>query len=146
MKTPTSRPLLTLGVLLAINTLNFYDRQVLGAVAEPVRQQLDLDDAQYGWLTPAFVLLYAAAGVPLGRLADRGRRTRLLAGGVALWSVLTALSGLAWSFWSMFALRLGVGVGEAACAPAANVKESILRAPRRWTCGDAAGVGAGHAG
>ena len=120
MKTPTSRPLLTLGVLLAINTLNFYDRQVLGAVAEPVRQQLDLDDAQYGWLTPAFVLLYAAAGVPLGRLADRGRRTRLLAGGVALWSVLTALSGLAWSFWSMFALRLGVGVGEAACAPAAN--------------------------
>ena len=63
MKTPASRLLLTLGVLLAINTLNFYDRQVLGAVAEPVRKELDLDDAQYGWLTPAFVLLYAAAAI-----------------------------------------------------------------------------------
>src|SRR5438093_12359249 len=112
MKVPKSRLPFTLGVLLAINTLNFYDRQVLGAWAGPVRKELGLDDAQYGWLTPAFVLLYAAAGVPLGRLADRGRRTRILAGGVLLWSVLTALSGLAWSFWSMFALRLGVGVGE----------------------------------
>jgi MFS family permease len=120
MKTTASRLPLTLGVLLAINAMNFYDRQVLGAVAEPVRKELDLDDARYGWLTPAFVLLYAVAGVPLGRLADRGRRTHLLAGGVLLWSVLTALSGLAWDFWSMFALRLGVGIGEATCAPTAN--------------------------
>lgn len=120
MKTTTSRLLFTLGVLLAINTMNFYDRQVLGAVAEPVRKELKLNDAQYGWLTPAFLLLYAAVGIPLGRQADRGRRTGILAVGVLLWSVLTALSGLAWSFWSMFALRLGVGIGEASCAPAAN--------------------------
>ena len=120
MKTPTSRLSFTLGVLLAINTMNFYDRQVLGAVAEPVRKELDLDDAQYGWLTPAFILLYAVVGVPLGRLADRGRRSRILAGGVLLWSGMTALSGLAWNFWSMFALRLGVGIGEATCAPTAN--------------------------
>jgi MFS family permease len=120
MKTTTPRLAFTLGVLLAINALNFYDRQVLGAVAEPVRKQLELDDVQYGWLTPAFVLLYAVAGVPLGRLADRGRRTRILAVGVLVWSVMTALSGLAWSFWSMFALRLGVGIGEATCAPTAN--------------------------
>ncbi len=120
MKTPTPGLAFTLGVLLAINALNFYDRQVLGAVAEPVRKQLALDDVQYGWLTPAFVLLYAVAGMPLGRLADRGRRTRILAVGVLLWSVMTALSGLAWSFWSMFALRLGVGIGEATCAPTAN--------------------------
>jgi MFS family permease len=120
MKTATPRLVLVLGVLLAINTLNFYDRQVLGAVAEPVRRELDLDDARYGWLTPAFLLLYAVIGIPLGRLADRGRRTHILAGGVLLWSVMTALSALAWSFWSMFAFRLGVGVGEAACAPAAN--------------------------
>jgi MFS family permease len=120
MKTAAPRPLFVLGVLLAVNALNFYDRQVLGAVAEPLRKALDLDDAQYGWLTPAFVLLYAAVGVPLGRLADRGRRTLLLAGGVLLWSALTALSALAWDFTSMFVLRLGVGVGEATCAPAAN--------------------------
>jgi MFS family permease len=120
MKTPTSRLAFTLAVLLAINALNFYDRQVLGAVAEPVRKQLDLDDVQYAWLTPAFVLLYAVAGIPLGRLADRGRRTRILAAGVLVWSAMTALSGLAWDFWSMFALRLGVGIGEATCAPTAN--------------------------
>src|SRR5690349_16551328 len=120
MKTASPRLLLVLGVLLAVNTLNFYDRQVLGAVAEPVRQELGLDDAQYGWLTPAFLLLYAVIGIPLGRLADRGRRTRVLAGGVLLWSALTALSALAWDFASMFVLRLGVGVGEATCAPAAN--------------------------
>ncbi len=75
MKVPASRLLFALGVLLAINTLNFYDRQVLGAVAEPVRKELHLDDAQYGWLTPAFIVLYAVVGLPLGRVADRGRRT-----------------------------------------------------------------------
>jgi MFS family permease len=120
MKTTAPRQPFALGVLLAINTLNFYDRQVLAVVAVPVCQSLGLDDEQYGWLTPAFVLLYALAGVPLGRLADRGRRGAILAGGVLLWSVMTALSGLAWDFWSMLALRLGVGVGEATCAPAAN--------------------------
>jgi MFS family permease len=120
MKTTASRLSFTLGVLLAVNAMNFYDRQVLGAVGQPVKEELRLDDAQLGWLTPAFLLLYAVVGVPLGRLADRGRRTHILAAGVLLWSVLTALSGLAWDFWSMFALRLGVGVGEATCAPAAN--------------------------
>jgi MFS family permease len=131
MKSGTPRLVFVLGVLLAINTLNFYDRQVLGAVAEPVRKDLGLNDAQYGWLTPAFVLLYAVMGVPLGRLADRGRRTRILAAGVLLWSALTALSALAWDFASMFALRLGVGVGEAACAPAGNSLLGDLFPPRR---------------
>lgn len=110
----------TLLVLLGINTMNFFDRQVPGALTEPLRQDLGLTDAQVGWLVPAFLLLYAVLGVPLGRLADTGRRTRLLAVGVTLWSLLTAASGLAWNFGSLFAARLGVGVGEASCAPTAN--------------------------
>src|SRR5262249_35449429 len=83
------------------------------------RKELNLTDTDLGALTTAFTLLYAVAGVPLGRWADLGRRTHILAAGVALWSVLTSLSGAAWNFWSLFVLRLGVGVGEAGCAPAA---------------------------
>src|SRR5262249_59709075 len=108
------------GVLRAINEMNFFARQIPGAVAEPLRKELELSDAQVGWLTPAFLLLYAVIGIPLGRWADLGRRTRILSVGVALWSVLTAVSGMAWNFWSLFLMRLGVGVGEAGCAPTAN--------------------------
>ncbi len=110
----------TLAVLLGINTMNFFDRQILGAVAEPIKKEWKLSDAQVGWLGTAFVLLYAVVGLPLGRWADVGRRKLILAGGVLVWSVMTALSGLAWNFWSLFAFRLGVGVGEASCAPTAS--------------------------
>jgi MFS family permease len=124
----------TLWVLLAINTMNFYDRQVPGVVAEPIRQELDLSYTQLGWLTPAFILLYAVAGIPLGLWADIGRRTRILALGLAVWSLLTALSGLAWSFWSLFLMRLGVGLGEASCAPTANslLGDLFPRRRRAW--------------
>ena len=110
----------TLAILFAINLLNFYDRQILGALVEPIRKQWALTDAQIGWLATAFTLLYALVGVPLGRLADRWKRPRLLSLGVAAWSLLTAASGFAWGYGSLFAARLGVGVGEATCAPAAN--------------------------
>lgn len=107
-------------VLLGINTMNFFDRQVPAVVAEPLRKELGLTYTQYGWLTPAFLILYAVLGVPIGRWADVGRRSRILALGVTIWSILTAVSGLAWDFTSLFLARLGVGVGEAACAPTAN--------------------------
>lgn len=110
----------TLTVLFAINLLNFYDRSIFGSVVEPIRKQWSLSDAQIGWLATAFTLLYAIIGVPMGRLSDTGRRSRLLALGVAAWSLMTALSGWTWNFASMFAARLGVGVGEAVCAPAGN--------------------------
>lgn len=109
-----------LGVLLAINTLNFFDRQVLSAVAEEVRKEWQLGDAALGALSTAFTLLYAFAGVPFGRLADTRTRRHILAGGCLAWSLLTVLSGFARGFWELFALRLGVGIGEASCAPAAN--------------------------
>jgi MFS family permease len=109
-----------LAVLFAINLLNFYDRQILGAVGEAIRKDWNLSDTKLGLLGTFFILLYAAVGVPLGRWADRGNRSRILTGGVAVWSVLTALSGMAQNFWQMAGLRLAVGVGEATCAPAAN--------------------------
>ncbi|MBM4320984.1 MAG: MFS transporter, partial [Deltaproteobacteria bacterium] len=116
---PPANARLILILLLCINTVNFFDRQVLPAVTEPLRHEWGLTDTQIGWLGTAFTLLYAVVGLPLGRLADQRRRTRLLALGVALWSALTFASGLCRNFVSLFAARLGVGVGEAACAPTA---------------------------
>ena len=109
-----------LAVLFAINTLNFFDRQILGAVGEPIRKEFALDDASLGLLGTAFTLLYAFVGIPLGISADRIGRKGILSVGVFAWSLLTAASGLAQNFWQIFALRLGVGVGEASCAPAAT--------------------------
>jgi predicted MFS family arabinose efflux permease len=110
----------SLALLCAINTLNFFDRQVMAAVAEPIRREWGLGDAAVGALGTAFTLLYAVVGIPFGRLADRARRKHLLAAGVLAWSLLTALQGLARSFSQLFVLRLLVGVGEATCAPAAT--------------------------
>ena len=107
-------------VLFAINTMNFFDRQILGAVGEPIRKEFGLSDAALGALGTAFTLLYAFVGIPLGRLADRIGRKGILSAGVFVWSLLTVGSGLAQNFWQIFALRLGVGVGEASCAPAAT--------------------------
>lgn len=114
------RPLGPILVLFLINVLNFYDRQVLGAIFEPLRREFRLSDTQLGALTTIFTLVYAVAGLPLGRMADRGRRGRLLAAGVTVWSVLTGLGALAANYTMLLATRLGVGIGEAVCAPAAT--------------------------
>src|SRR4051794_26546819 len=103
----------TVCILVGVNTMNFFDRQILPAVQETIRAERPLSDSEPGWLGTAFILLYAVVGLPLGRLADVGRRRWILAVGVGLWSALTIGSGLAWGFWSLFVMRLGVGVGEA---------------------------------
>jgi MFS family permease len=120
MGTTKPRVIFTLAVLLGINTMNFYDRQVQAAVQEQLKTSWDAPDRILGYLGSAFIILYAVVGLPFGRLADVGNRKLILAGGVAVWSVLTFGSGLAWSFMALFILRLGVGVGEATCAPASN--------------------------
>ena len=107
-------------VLFLVNVLNFYDRQALGAVTEPLRREFHLSDTQLGALTTTFTVLYALAGVPLGRLADTWSRRRLLAIGTAVWAGLTGLGGLAVSYGMLLTTRLGVGIGEAVCAPAAT--------------------------
>ena len=100
-------------ILFAINTLNFFDRQLMGALAEPIRKEFHLSDTGLGLLGTVFTLIYAVVGLPLGRLSDRWHRTRLVAIGTALWSLLTAATGVAQSYVQVFVSRLGVGVGEA---------------------------------
>jgi MFS family permease len=109
-----------LAVLVAINVLNFYDRQVAGAVVEPVRKEFGLSDTQIGWLNTAFTLLYGVVSLPLGRLADQSSRKRLLAIGVVIWAALTASARWINSYSFLVFTRLGVGIGEATAAPTAT--------------------------
>jgi MFS family permease len=110
----------SVAVLFAINILNFYDRHVPGALVEPMRKEFHLNDTQIGLLGSAFIWIYAIVGVPLGRLADSASRKKLLAWGVVIWTALTASAGLAHSYSLLLFSRVGVGVGEAACAPTAT--------------------------
>ncbi|MEX2262400.1 MAG: MFS transporter [Bryobacteraceae bacterium] len=128
---PRSNALRSLAVLFAINILNFYDRQALGAVTEPIRKEFGLSDTQIGLLGTAFTLLYAVVGLPLGRLADNWSRKKLLAGGMVLWSALTASAGLAANYSMLLVSRLGVAVGEAVCAPTATSWLGDLFPPER---------------
>jgi MFS family permease len=121
----------SLWVLFAINLLNFYDRLAPGALAEPLRREFSLSDAQLGGLSTAFTLVYAIAGLPLGRLADTVSRKALLSVGVAVWSSLTAAGGLAGTYLTLALTRLGVAVGEAVCAPAATSWIGDLYPPER---------------
>ena len=105
-------------VLFAINLLNFFDRQLLGSLGEPIRKEFHLSDTALGLLGTVFVIVYAVVGLPLGQLSDKWRRTRLIAVSIAVWSLLTAVTGLAQNYAQIFVARLGVGLGEAACAPA----------------------------
>jgi predicted MFS family arabinose efflux permease len=105
-------------VLFGINLLNFFDRQIPGSLGEPIRKDFHLSDTALGMLGSVFTVIYAIVGLPLGRLSDRWHRTRLVALGTAFWSILTAASGLAQTYTQMFVSRLGVGLGEAVCAPA----------------------------
>ncbi len=126
-----SRATYALSVLFAINAMNFFDRQIGGALAEPIRKEWNLSDSALGALGTAFTLLYAFVGIPLGRLSDRSSRKRILCVAVFLWSLLTSLSALTRSYSQMFAARLGVGAGEAACAPAATSLIGDLFPPSR---------------
>lgn len=109
-----------LAVLFAINTMNFFDRQIIGVVGEQIRKAWALSDTALGTLGTAFILIYAIVGLPLGGLADRFNRKTILGAGVLLWSLLTAVSGVCKNFGQLFVARLGVGLGEASCAPAAS--------------------------
>jgi len=109
-----------LGVLVIVYVFNFVDRQILSILAEHIKADLHVTDAQLGYLYgTAFAVFYAVFGIPLGRLADAWDRRKLIAIGLAFWSVMTAVSGLARSFAQLALARVGVGVGEASASPAA---------------------------
>ena len=112
-----------LWVLLVVYIFNFLDRQIVNILAEPIRKDLDLSDTQIGLMTGlAFALFYTFLGLPIARVADRPTTNRgwLIAGALAVWSGMTALCGLAQNFAQLLLARIGVGVGEAGCTPAAH--------------------------
>lgn len=129
---PPWYPRYVLGVLVVVYVLNFLDRQILSILNEHIRADLGLTDAQMGFLFgTAFAVFYALFGIPLGRLADVWVRRSLIATGLAFWSAMTVLSGLATSFAQIGAARIGVGIGEASASPAAYSLLSDWFPPRR---------------
>jgi MFS transporter, Spinster family, sphingosine-1-phosphate transporter len=113
----------TLWILLIVYIFNFLDRQIVNILAEPIAKDLDLSDTQIGLMTGlAFALFYTLLGLPIARYSDRPTtsRPRLIAIALATWSAMTALCGLAQNFVQLLLARIGVGVGEAGCTPAAH--------------------------
>lgn len=109
-----------LSVLVVVYILNFIDRQILSILAVDIKADLGLTDGDMGFLGgAAFAVFYALFGIPLGRLADNWNRKKLLSVGLALWSVMTALSGFARNQLQLTVARMGVGVGEATASPTA---------------------------
>src|ERR1700721_2938768 len=113
-----SRAFYALFVLFVVNLLNFFDRQLPGALAEPIRKEFHLSDTSLGLLGTIATLMYAVVGLPLGRLADKWYRPRLIALGTPVGGLLRATSGLAQNYLQLFVSRLGGGLGEGTCAPA----------------------------
>ena len=114
---------LLLWTLLCVYVLNFLDRQIVTILAEPIKRELGLSDTQLGLMTGlAFALFYAVLGIPIARYADRpdANRVGLISLSLVIWSGMTAISGFAQNFGQLLLARVGVGVGEAGCTPAAH--------------------------
>ncbi len=112
---------ITLAILLVIYILNFLDRQIVNILAEPIKHDLHLSDAQLGMMTGlGFALFYTILGLPIARLAERGNRVWIIGAALSLWSLFTMACGVTRGFAQLLACRVGVGVGEAGCSPASH--------------------------
>lgn len=121
MKTPLFTKSYTqyvLGMLVVVYVFNFVDRQILAILAPAIKADLDLSDTQIGALSGvAFGIFYATLGIPIARLADKYSRVNIISICLAIWSLMTALSGLAGNFVQLLIARIGVGIGEAGGSP-----------------------------
>lgn len=107
-----------LGVLTLANVLNYLDRQIVSILAQSIKVDLNLDDADLGFLLgTAFAVFYSVVGIAMGRISDGLPRKKVMAFGLVLWSAMTALGGAASSFAMLGLARIGVGVGEAVANP-----------------------------
>lgn len=122
-------------VLALANTSAFVDRQILGLLVGPIRRDLGVTDTQMGVLYGlAFALFYTLLGIPIARAADRGSRRAIIGIGIAVWSIMTVLCGVARTYDQLLLARFGVGVGEAAlAAPALSLLSDYFPADRRAT-------------
>ncbi|MDZ4729774.1 MAG: MFS transporter [Xanthomonadales bacterium] len=120
-------------MLVLVYTFNFIDRQIVGILAVPIKADLGLSDTELGLMGGlAFALFYTGLGIPVAMLADRVSRTWIMTIALTLWSLMTAVCGLAQNFWQLFAARLGVGVGEAGgVAPAYSLVADYFPASQR---------------
>lgn len=111
--TPAYR-IYVLAILILVYTLNFLDRQIIGILAAPLKEEFGMSDSQFGLLGGiAFASVYSTLAIPLAWLADRASRVWIMTGALTVWSGFTALCGVAGSFGQLFLFRMGVGVGEA---------------------------------
>lgn len=118
-----TNPKIMLFALLLVYILNFLDRQIVNILAEPIKGELGLSDTQLGLLAgPAFAVFYAVLGIPIARYADNAKTNRvwLISICLAVWSGMTAICGFAQNFAQLALARIGVGIGEAGCTPAAH--------------------------
>ncbi|MEM9921866.1 MAG: MFS transporter, partial [Bacteroidota bacterium] len=119
-------------LLTGVYTFNFIDRQILVILQESIKGELGLSDTQLGLLTGlSFALFYVTLGIPVARLADKGNRRNIIAISLALWSLMTAISGLVTNFMQLLLARIGVGVGEAGGSPPAHSMISDYFPPER---------------
>ena len=145
-----ARAWFTVTVLMLAYALAMVDRTILFLMVAPLEHDLHISDTQMGLLQGfAFSIFFAVAGIPLGRLADLKSRRRIIGVGIVLWSLMTALSGLAQRFWELFIARMGVGIGEATLSPAAYSlmadlfsKDRLARAIALFSAGSLIGAGA----
>ena len=110
-----------LGLLVAVYTCSFIDRMLASTVGPAIKLDLKLTDTEFGVLTgAAFALFYTSFGVPIGRLVERFSRVTIISVCIALWSAMTMLSGTSQNYLQLLLYRMGVGVGEGGCSPAAH--------------------------
>jgi predicted MFS family arabinose efflux permease len=108
-------------VLFLVSTSNYVDRNIIGVLLEPIKREFQVSDTMLGLLTGfSFAIFYATLGIPVARWADRGDRKLILTVSLTIWSVMTALCGMAQSFWQLALARIGVGAGEAGALPPAQ--------------------------
>ncbi len=119
-------------MLTVVYTFNFIDRQILVILQEPIKNEMGLSDSQLGLLSGfSFALVYITAGLPIAYWADRTNRRNIIAGALAIWSGMTALSGLAQNYTQLLLARIGVGIGEAGGSPPAHSMISDYYPPQR---------------
>lgn len=121
-----------LALLSFVSFFNYLDRMVIAVMVEPMKRDLGLTDTQLGLVSGlAFALLYATCGIPLARFADQGSRKWLLTICLTIWSMMTAVTGLARNFTELFLVRMAVGIGEAGCVPASHSLIGDMFSPER---------------
>ncbi len=122
-----------LGMMMIVMVISSVDRTILSILVQDIKIDLSLNDRQMGVLLgPAFTVFHVLASFPLSALADRGHRRLVISGGLFFWSVFTTLTALATGFWSLFLLRMGVGIGEASSnAPGQSLISSYVRPDQR---------------